>query len=298
MKRVVITGASGQLGRRLAVRLASQHGVEVHALTSTPAGVPPLLDEPALAGVASLEDAAACDRILAGADIVFHCAFARSHEAAALARSLAVAGRLYGRACAMGVGAIVNVSSQSVYGSHRPAASREGDPVNPGDAYALAKYAAELLLEQAAGTTGIPYCQLRLASLVGAGMDQRLVTRLVLDALAGRPLLVQGGAQRFSFLDMEDAVAGLAAMPGPEPGRWARIYNLGPECSHSLLEIAQAVARLVHAMRGIEVEVKVNPSSIPGDATLDSRAFFADFGFRPRHTLDSTVAGIIARHSA
>jgi nucleoside-diphosphate-sugar epimerase len=296
MKRVLISGASGQLGRRLAATLCARQDVEVHALTSSVAAASPVLDGLGLSGIVELDDGQEIDRLLARADIVFHCAFARSHAGAALARSLQVASRIFSKACSNGAGAVVNVSSQSVYGAHREGTSSERDPVNPADAYALCKYGAELLLAQIAGAGGLAHTQVRLASLVGDGMDERLVTRLVLDALAGKPLSVQGGTQQFSFMDMADAVAGLASMLDRPPKHWAPVYNLGPQLSNDLLTIARTVARLVHEMRGIDVEVNVVPSSICNNAMLDSSAFFADFDFLPRKGLADTVAGIIARH--
>jgi nucleoside-diphosphate-sugar epimerase len=295
MKRVMISGASGQLGRRLAATLCARQDLEVHALTHCRVAASPVLAGLGLSAIVELDDEDALDRLLPHTDIIYHCAFARSHAAPALARSLQVASRIFSKASSHGAGAVVNVSSQSVYGAHRTGASSEGDPVNPADAYALCKYGAELLLSQIADARGLAHSQVRLASLVGDGMDERLVTRLVLDALAGKPLSVQGGAQQFSFMDMDDAVAGLASMLDRAPQHWAPVYNLGPQVGNDLLTIARTVARLVHEMRGIEVEVNVVPSSTCNNAMLDSSAFFADFDFLPRKGLADTVASIIAR---
>lgn len=294
MKRIVITGGTGQVGHRLARQLA-RNGLSVTAIGSDPAVTVQVLGNAA----ASVRCLAASDHeavagALSGADMLFHCAFARGHEGHALARSLDYASGVFSLACAGGTEAIVNLSSQSVYGSVRANASTEEDPVNPGDRYALAKYASERLLAAIATGTSTRHTQVRLASLIGDGMDERLVTKFVAQAMAGKPLRIQGGAQRFAFLDMEDAIAGLALMTTLPPGDWKPVYNLAPVADTSLLEIAEAVASGVEVATGRNVAIEISAEGNQQEAALDGRSFARDFNFVPRRGIHASIAGIIA----
>src|SRR5690606_11502700 len=184
---------------------------------------------------------------------------------------------------------------QSVYGSVRAAVSTEADPVNPGDRYAVAKYASECLLAGIAAGSATRHTQVRLASLIGEGMEERLVTRFVAQAMAGLPLRIQGGAQQFAFLDMDDAVAGLACMAAVPAAQWKAVYNLAPFAGASLREIAGAVAAAVAQATGRQVPVKVDGEGSPLDSRLDGSLFMRDFGFRPGRDLGASIDAIIAR---
>lgn len=298
MKKIVVTGASGQLGRRLVPLLALHDDAHLHCIVRDPRRGLASLHGNARIAFVDATDRAGCDAALSGSDLLIHAAFTRSNDGAALAASMEFSRHVFERACALGTAAIVNISSQSVYGAAREAPSREGDAAAPDDRYALAKYASELLLEAIAADTSTRVTQIRLASLIGEGMDERLVTRFVVQAMSGQPLRIQGGNQRFSFLDIEDAAAGLACMLDVPATRWKRHYNLGPAGSQSLLEIAHAAVAVVEAVSGARVPVEVTPQASGQNATMDSGLFRRDFDFVARVDLEATLRAVIARLGA
>ena len=77
---------------------------------------------------------------------------------------------------------IVNISSQSVYSQKRTEAATEETPVCLESPYAVGKYAVELMLESICRGSKTRYTNLRMASLIGPGFDQRIVNRLVRQA--------------------------------------------------------------------------------------------------------------------
>lgn len=84
--------------------------------------------------------------------------------------------------------------------------------------------------------------------------SSRLVTQFVWNLIQGEPLqLVDGGAQRRCFMDVEDAMDGLMMVLKNEGGKAdGRIFNIGnPKLDHSVREVAEMLRELwrVHPER-------------------------------------------------
>ncbi len=77
--------------------------------------------------------------------------------------------------------------------------------------------------------------------------SSRLVTQFVWNLIQGEPLkLVDGGAQRRCFIDVEDALAGLMAILENKDGKAdGGIFNIGnPKNDHSVREVAEMLREL------------------------------------------------------
>src|SRR3954470_21231111 len=72
---VLVTGATGFIGGRLAERLIVEHGARVRALVRTFGRAARLARFPIELAQGDLTDAASVDRAVAGCDYVFHCAY-------------------------------------------------------------------------------------------------------------------------------------------------------------------------------------------------------------------------------
>ena len=80
--------------------------------------------------------------------------------------------------------------------------------------------------------------------------SSRLVTQFVWNLIQGEPLqLVDGGAQRRCFIDVEDAMDGLMMIMKNEGGKAdGRIFNIGnPKLDHSVREVAEMLRELWRA---------------------------------------------------
>ena len=148
--------------------------------------------------------------------IIINCAFPRNSTGTGMADGLRYLQRLFVRSKECGVKSFINISSQSVYSQTREEIATEEIQVCPESPYAVGKYAAELMLESVFNGTGIVYTNLRMASLIGPGFDQRIVNRLVRQALAGETICFIESEQQLGFLDVKDAVRAISALLGTD----------------------------------------------------------------------------------
>jgi len=239
--KVLVTGASGMLGRATATALA-RRGDEVTVLQRRPAGLPV---REVLGDVA---DPAAVRRAVAGSDAVLH-----------LAAKVDVTGpwREYVRAnvegtgtvvdaCRRaGVGRLVHVSSPSV--AHGGAAlvgvgAGPADPDRARGSYARSKAVAERAA-LAADSAGLAVLVVRPHLVWGPG-DTQLVERIVERARSGRLPVIGSGAALIDTTYVDNAADALVAAVdacGPVHGEALVVSNGEPR------PVAEVIARLCAA---------------------------------------------------
>ena len=286
-KTVMVTGAGGFLGKNLIVELVSNNHT-VFAVTSKSEEE---LGVNGLSAVVPNRDFKTIARLLDETDVLVNCAFPRNVDGYKLADGMDYLQKLFAVAGASQVGAVVNISSQSVYSQTRTEPAREDTPVCLESTYAVAKYASEQLLE--AYCNDKPHTNIRLASLIGLGFDQRVVNKMVKKALAGEELLVLENGSRFAYLDVVDAVSGILALCSSDSSKWLHAYNLGPDGYVTLTEIANLVLREVNASNGEASGVRVETSeNAPTSSELDSSLFRNSFGWAPVVGLEDSIHAI------
>lgn len=190
--KVVVTGASGMLGRAVAETLRDR-GDTVRAFQRRPAGIPGVED---VRG--SLTEADDVDRAVADADAVVHLAAKVSisgPEDEYRAVNIGGTSHVVEAMRRAGGGRLVNISSPSVAHLGTSIVGLDATPADPGRArgpYARTKAAAELLAMDADGADGMLVTSVRPHIVWGPG-DTQLVGRIVDRARTGRmPLLDQG----------------------------------------------------------------------------------------------------------
>jgi nucleoside-diphosphate-sugar epimerase len=286
-KTVMVTGAGGFLGKNLIAELVSRNHT-VYAVTSKSEEE---LGVNGLSAVVPNRDFKAIARLLDETDVLVNCAFPRNVDGYKLAEGMDYLQELFAVAGGSQVGAVVNISSQSVYSQTRTETAREDTPVCLESTYAVAKYASEQLLE--AYCSNKPHTNIRLASLIGPGFDQRVVNKMVKKALAGEELLVLENGSRFAYLDVADAVSGLLALCGSDSSKWLRAYNLGPDGCVTLTEIANLVLHEVNASNGEAGGARIKTSeNTPTSSELDSSLFENSFGWVPVVGLGDSIHAI------
>lgn len=191
--KVLVTGASGFLGRAVAARIA-RAGHEVTTVQRRPSGVPGVRD---VGG--SVTDAATVRAATDGQDAVVHLAakVSLAGEPAEFERVNVEGTRLLLEAArAAGVSRFVQVSSPSVAHVGRSLVGVGAEPADPQGArgdYARTKAAAELLA-LSYDAPGLAVLAIRPHLVWGPG-DPQLVARVVDRARRGRlPLLDEGAA--------------------------------------------------------------------------------------------------------
>ncbi|MSO93342.1 MAG: NAD-dependent epimerase/dehydratase family protein [Rhodospirillales bacterium] len=132
----------------------------------------------------------------------------------------------------LGLGRIVFMGSQSVYGPGRYAPVDEGHPTHPDSPYGVTKLASEALGNVYNSCYGVDFVSLRIPHVYGPGRPSGLRGNVIQDMLeaaqAGRPYrMTVGGDQTKDPTYVEDVTqAFLAALDVPAVKLRGRAYNV------------------------------------------------------------------------
>ena len=233
--KVLVTGASGMLGRVTTQRLLAR-GDDVTVLQRRPSGLPC----PEVLG--DVADAAVVARVAAGQDAVVHLAAKVDvtgpwHE---YARANIAGTRNVVDACtAEGVGRLVHVSSPSVAHAGAPLFGAAAHPADPGRArghYSRSKAVAEQHA-LAADSAELAVLVVRPHLVWGPG-DEQLVARILARARRGRLPLIGSGAALIDTTYVDNAAAALVAAVdacGPVHGEALVVSNGEPRTVGEIL---------------------------------------------------------------
>lgn len=297
-RRVLVTGAAGFIGHRLAARLAAA-GARVTGFDRIRPQLPGTDIE---SREADLRDTETLGDAVAEADLVFHLAAANGHRNSMDEPRADFEDNVMGTVSLLAAVArraprarVVFASTRQLYG---PAASLPADEdhvVAPPDVHAVHKETAEHLVRHSAEQRDVPFSVLRLTNTYGpgqptAGPGAGLTGRFLGDALAGRKLTILGdpGLLRdFNYVD--DVVDGFCR--AGERGAPAGTWNLGA-APVRLRAFAEAV------FRALGEEPRVRTAPLPrgleaiaiGDFHSDWSAVRRDLGWEPAWTLESGLA--------
>ncbi|GGA66079.1 nucleoside-diphosphate sugar epimerase [Pseudoclavibacter endophyticus] len=207
---VLVTGASGYLGRAVAAELLAA-GHDVRTLQRRPSGAAGAVDT-----LGSVTDRATVERAVGGADAVVHLAakVSLAGEAAEF-RAINVDGTrtLLDAAERAGVTRFVQVSSPSVAHAGAALAGVGAEPASPEHArgeYARTKAEAELLALARDGVSGMRVVAVRPHLVWGPG-DTQLVERIVERARRGTLPLLNGGTALIDTTYVDNAATGIVA---------------------------------------------------------------------------------------
>ncbi len=177
---------------------------------------------------------------------------------------------------------LVFTSTISVYGNTLFPPDEE-DVAYPASFYGWSKLAAEMLCEKYRRDYGIDCFSLRLASVYGAGQVPNIVIpKFIQSAIAGEPIVIWGyGKKRVDFIYVKDVVnAILRALRAKKPG----VYNIGSGKAVSICDLAKAV-HSVFAKKGSTI---VFDKERPEDTTwvwFNISKAKKELGFRPEYSL-------------
>lgn len=157
----------------------------------------------------------------------------------------------------------VLASSSSVYGNNRQVPFGEEHDVNaPISPYASTKRACELIAHTHHHLTGMPTACLRFFTVYGPRQRPDLAISTFMRLIASGqevPMFGDGSMSRdFTYID--DIVRGVLAAHDRIDAHGYRIWNLGSDRPVKLIDMIQAIARVV----GREAQVKQLPEQ-PGD---------------------------------
>lgn len=226
--RVVITGASGLLGKTLA-SLHVTRGDTVRGLVRDAARAANGLPGVELVEGDLVDDGARLVALIDGADIVYHCAAELYDPARMFATNVEGTRRLLDAAAGR-IGRWVQVSTVAVYGRIRTGTITEESPLAPAEDYSRTKAMADELVTDLAMRGGFDHVILRTCAMIGPGMKGRFLHRLC--GLLDRRL--------FALIDSPGALVSLIPVANVThalydcarlPQAAGRIYNLAEQCT-------------------------------------------------------------------
>lgn len=288
-KEIIISGAGGFLGSSLIEACLQNENYFITAISSQTSGLIRRFGDNPKFSVVSNQDLNGID--WGKGDVFVNCAFPRNADSIQLAKGMEFVSELLIGAVRGNVKSVINISSQSVYSQKRSVPARETDAPCLETKYAIGKYSTELLTNCLC--QGIPHTNLRMASLIGPGFDQRVTNKMIDIALDSGQIKVKENEQRFGFLDIRDAVDGILLLLANKPERWQEVYNLGTERTCSLMEIAETVADAVKKKTGKHICIEAETEESVLNTSLDCMRIRNDFGFIPAISLERSVSYIL-----
>ncbi|MFJ2788550.1 MULTISPECIES: NAD-dependent epimerase/dehydratase family protein [unclassified Streptomyces] len=247
--RILITGATGFIGGRVAATAAAHHApASVRLLVRRPSAVPPTPPRPGRPKTETvrgdLRDPAALRRAVEGVDVLIHCASAIGADEE---RSRAVNDEgtraLVDAAVRAGVGRIVSLGTASVHGRGPFRAAAPGSlPLAPGSVTSRTRAAGDRHVRAAGGTVLRPH-------LVYGPGDRQVMPALarLLEALPG-PLDCGGSLHSLIGVDaLAGVLLGAALSPATVPGP----YYVGHPEPVPVAELLAAAEELV--VRGTDL---------------------------------------------
>jgi nucleoside-diphosphate-sugar epimerase len=175
----------------------------------------------------------------------------------------------------------VYVSSSMVYGNFNDTyfdGVNESHPTNPIGQYGIMKLAGEWLVRDYSRRTNMAHTIIRPSAVYGPlDVEDRVVSKFLLDAMRGHAIQVRGGNQELDFTYVSDAAEGIAEAAISED-TYNTTYNITRGNSKTLLEAAKLAVSI--AGQGT-IEVRDPDENFPNRGQLNTQRAHQDFGYTP-----------------
>lgn len=292
-KVILITGSCGYLGQNLINELIKVSKYEVWAFDLDKNKVKDLFKNESVIPF-DLKDLEDGFLNFGRVDVLVHLGFTRPYGTnEQIANSLNFTNELFTKATMSYVPAIINISSQSVYGLSSKPLWKESTIIAPETTYAQAKYATELLLESLLKINNVTKgTSLRLCGLAGGQkglVTVDFLTKMITKAVTDKKLIVEGGLQQMERLDIRDAVFAIIKLIDTDALTWKKVYNLGSGEIHTLSEIAYKIQYWVNQFTKSEVNIENVEKSINMNFGMDSSLFRTQFNWLPLYNIDDII---------
>jgi nucleoside-diphosphate-sugar epimerase len=296
MKRVLLTGAGGFVGRRCVPELLAR-GYEVHAVGRRAAASdedPPGLQRHA----ADLLDAASVKSLSAevGPTHLLHLAWYTEHgkfwTAVENLRWVGASLSLFEAFRDAGGRRVVAAGTCVEYAPEGEAACEEySTPLAPTTLYGACKHATRTALEAFARQEGLSHAWGRLFFPYGPGEPRgRLVPSVARALLAGEPALCSHGRQVRDFIHVEDAAAAFVALLDSEVEGAVNVASGRPV---TLAEVVEKVAASAGRPDLVRLGARPAPAGEPAALYADARRLREEVGWSPRRELDEGLAATV-----
>jgi UDP-glucose 4-epimerase len=310
-RNVLVTGGLGFIGSNLALKLV-QYGAHVTLLDSLVPqfggsyfNISPVRNQVHV-NISDMRDANSLDVLVQGQDFIFNLAGQVSHGDSmrdpqldlgvncVSTMNLVEACRKHNPDVRM-----VYSSTRQVYGRPQTLPVNEDHPTVPIDVNGINKLAAEYYHLLYHTTYGIRSTVLRLTNTFGPRQQirsnrQGFAGIFIRLALQGEKISLYGGGEQVRDFNYIDDVVSALLLSVATPGCFGRVYNLGSQHTHSLIEFVEALRK--HCQFAVETVPFPDDKRIIdiGDYYGDFSRFQAATGWRPEFDLHEGLARTIA----
>ncbi len=179
------------------------------------------------------------------------------------------------------------LSSSTVYGDFEEEFVDETTRPRPRGIYANTKYMGERLVRTYCHTYGLGTCIVRPSALYGERCVSRRVSQVFIEnALAGRPLLLEGGGDgRLDFTYIEDLAEGMIRALALHGGRgMSDTFNLTYGDARTIFDLAAIVKEIIP---NVVLETRPKAVDKPVRGTLKMDKARDRLGFNPNWPLET-----------
>lgn len=297
-KTLLITGACGYLGRNLINKIVNNNEFEIWAFDLIKDQTRNLFSD-RVSKIIDYEDLSNGNVQMGNIDILLHLGFSRPHHSnQQIAQSIKFTNELFTRAVLNHIPAIINISSQSVYGLESNPPWTEETQIAPQSVYAQAKYSTELFLKSAHELLKtLKYTSLRLGALAGGAdglVEVDFLSKIVRKAYEGKAVNIIGGMQQMERFDIRDAVDAIIRMLNSNPELWKPVYNLSCGETNSLIDIVKISIDLACKHNGGKIsEIIIENRDIQMKFGMDSSKFYNDMNWQPKYCINDIIESLI-----
>ncbi len=302
--RYLVTGGAGFIGSHyvrglLTGRLGSDvervHVLDKLTYAGNLANLADVADDPRYSFVqGDLCDGELLDEVLPGHDIVVNFA-AETHVDRSIAgpqdfvlTNVVGTQTLLDSCLRSGVGRVVHIGTDEVYGSIESGSWTEESPLLPNSPYAASKASAELLVRAYHRTYGLNVSSTRCSNNYGPyQFPEKVIPLFVTNLIDDLPVPLYGdGLNVRDWLHVDDHCAGIQVVI--EKGEAGEAYNIGGGTELTNRELTEVILR--HMDRDGETWVQVVPDRLGHDRrySVDDARIRA-LGYRPERDFDQGI---------
>jgi len=303
LTNVIVTGASGMIGRRLVSILAGR-GIHVTAVSRKE----PTWDRhlSVTAVQADLVAEGGCEDVFDAAEhaggavqAVLHLAGmsgsaeARSRPEDAVRINIVLTGRLLDAVQRRGCHRFLLASTGAVYSNLGRMPAQEEDLPLPDSFYSATKLAAEAICQGAAREWGLSCEVARISNVYGPDSPENTVIgRLLGQARRGDPLEVAVSHPIRDFIHVDEVAEGLIRLLTASSGFGCRVTNLSTGVGTRVGEVVATTA----AITSLPVQAGVSSGAGEPDVlVLSNRRLFELTGWRPSCTVEAGLKSLFLR---
>ena len=286
MKTIMITGASGLVGRAVIEKLKNEPDVTVYVAAINYYDLKMQYDNVTILSNEQAEEIMSREKI----DVLLQLAFPRNVDETRWAGGIRYAIDILFHAKRCGVKRIINVSSQSIYGLQRESSANESHELHLFSPYTTGKFCTEAVAADLFESGS--YTNIRLSTIISPTTSERVPNKLFAQIVNGNDLIIKGGKQQFAFLDVRDAAEGLVVLMKRDDIPWKEAYNLGTAAVNSLLDIASLCVTIGKEHGFTDTKIIVNPEDAYLKNQIDVGLFEQDFGWKASIGLEESLRNI------